>query len=424
MNFITAKPAPKSVVLPHFAFAALSFLALGILLLFSEDALVGHYFHPKLLTLTHVAVLGWATMIIFGSLYQLLPVILQVPLFSAKLALFTFGFLAVGTLMLAYAFWTFSVGLPLYMASCFLVISFLLFNLNLFLTTRQTKNWTIEADFIFTSGIWLLTTGVIGLLMAFNFSYPFLKESHLHYLKLHAHVGMAGWFLLLIIGVGSKLLPMFLLTHKLPTKLLSGSYYLINLGLLLFSVDHLFLHTPYQTIYALAVGAGMLLFGCFVVQAYRHRVRKKVDAGMQQSLVAVALMVLPIVLVVAVSEQAPMPEKTRLQWYLAYGISIFLGFISALILGQTYKTLPFIVWMHRYQHLVGKQAVPQPKDLYRESWVRWQNISYFLGLVTLLIGVAWVQPVLLKAGSGLFLLTALIYNINVFKLLSKGLKTN
>ncbi|GEO05046.1 hypothetical protein AAE02nite_27100 [Adhaeribacter aerolatus] len=421
MNLLTAKPTPKVVVLPHFAFAALSFLFLAVLLFFSKEALVAHYFHPKLLTLTHVAVLGWATMVIFGSLYQLLPVILQVPLYSARLALFTFGFLAAGTLLLSYAFWTFSVGLPLHLAACFLVIAFLLFNLNLFQTTRQTKTWSVEADFILTSGLWLLITGIIGLLMAFNFSYPFLKESHLHYLKLHAHVGMAGWFLLLIIGVGSKLLPMFLLTHKLPVNLLSWSYYLINLGLLLFSVDHLFLHTPYQVVYGLAIGTGMFLFIIFVVVAYRRRLRKKVDAGMQLSLIAVVLMALPVVLVVAVSEPVIMPEKTRLQWYLVYGISIFLGFISALILGQTYKTLPFIVWMHRYQHLVGKQPVPQPKDLYSERWVQWQNISYLLGFISLLAGVAWAQPILLHTGSGLFLLTAIIYNINVFKLLGKGL---
>ena len=344
------------------------------------------------------------------------------PLFSSKMALTTFGFLAFGTILLAYAFWTFSVGLPLHLASCCLVIAFLLFNLNLFFTTRQTKSWSIEADFIMTSGLWLLITGLIGLLMAFNFSYPFLEESHLHYLKLHAHVGMAGWFLLLIIGVSSKLLPMFLLSHQLPVKLPPVIYYLINLGLLLFAVDHLFWHTPYHLVSGLIVGAGMFLFVWFVVQAYRHRVRKTQDAGMRQSLVAIALLVLPVVLVIAVSEQIAMPEKLRMQLYLVYGMSVFMGFITALILGQTYKTLPFIVWMHRYQHLVGKQAVPQPKDLYRERWVQYQNMCYFFGIIILLAGVAFSQPVLLKAGSGLFLITALIYVFNVFELIGKALQ--
>ena len=213
-----------------------------------------------------------------------------------------------------------------------------------------------------------------------------------------------------------------MLSHQLLVKLLPVIYYLINLGLLLFAVDHLFWQTPYHLVYGLAVGAGMLLFVWFVIQAYRHRVRKTQDAGMRQSLVAVALMGLPVVLVITVSEQIAMEEKLRIQLYLVYGMSVFMGFITALILGQTYKTLPFIVWMHRYQHLVGKQPVPQPKDLYRERWVQFQNMSYFFGIIILLAGVALSQPLLLKAGSGLFLVTALIYVFNVFGLIGKALQ--
>ncbi|MGV3504049.1 MAG: cbb3-type cytochrome c oxidase subunit I [Adhaeribacter sp.] len=422
MNLLSARPSPKEVVLPHFAFAAASFLALAILLCFSGDALLGHYFHPKLLTLTHVAVLGWATMIIFGALYQLLPVILQVPLYSPRLALVTFGLLASGTVLLCYAFWNFAVGLPLHLASCLLVIAFLLFNGNLALTMRQTKTWTIEADFILTSGLWLLLTGLVGGMMAFNFTYPFLQESHLHYLKLHAHLGMAGWLLLLIIGVGSKLLPMFLLSHQVPTRLLKVSYYLINGGLVLFALDHLLLQSQYHLVYGLAVGGGMGLFGLYVAGAYRKRVRKEQDAGMRLSLLAIALMALPVLLLVAVSEQVNLPEKIRQQLYLTYGISLFLGFLTALILGQTFKTLPFIVWMHRYQHLVGKQPVPQPRDLYAEQWVRRQQFSYFLGFITLLAGVAGAQPLLVQAGSLFFLLTAGIYAFQVFNLLGKALQ--
>ncbi|MDX5347460.1 MAG: cytochrome c oxidase subunit I [Hymenobacteraceae bacterium] len=412
----------KWVVLPHYAFAALSFLVLNVLLLFSTDAFAGHYFHPKLLTLTHVAVLGWATMLMFGALYQLLPVILEVPLYSEKLAKVTFALLGSGTILLAYAFWTFSVGAALQAAAVLLLLAFLLFNINLYGTARSTKKWAIEADFIVTSGIWLFLTGVVGLLMAINFRYPFLPESHLHYLKLHAHIGMAGWFLLLIVGVGSKLLPMFLLTHHLPVKKLSASYYLINLGLLLFVIDQLFLHTAYQAIYGVVTGAGIVAFGWYVKEAYQKRVRRLQDAGMQQSLVAVALMVLPVVLVVVVSGLVPIPEKLQLHLNLVYGISVFMGFITALILGQTFKTLPFIIWMHRYQHLVGLVPTPQPKDLYSEQMVQLQNFTYLIGFAGLLAGVVTAQEELLVTGGGLLLLTAVLYVFNVFKMLWLAVK--
>src|SRR5690606_3584646 len=259
------------------------------------------------------------------------------------------------------------------------------------------------------SGIWLFITGFIGLLMAINFQYPFLPQDHLHYLKLHAHMGMAGWFLLLIIGVGSKLIPMFLLSHHVGTKKLNFSYYLINGGLVLFAADHLFFHTPFHFLYGLMVGAGMLIFGLFVFDAYRKRVRKNQDAGMQQSLLAVMLMVIPVVMVVAVSELVPISEKLRLHLYLVYGISIFMGFISALILGQTFKTLPFIIWMHKYQHLVGKQPVPQPKDLYSDGLVKVQNFTYLGGFIILLAGTALFNQKLILFGGSLLVITALLY---------------
>src|SRR5688572_26901192 len=95
---------------------------------------------------------------------------------------------------------------------------------------------------------------------------------------------------------------MFLLSHHVSTKKLSASYYLINFGLLLFAADQLFFHTRFQLLYGAMIGAGMLLFALFVLDAYRKRLRKTQDAGMKQSLLAVVLMALPIVMMIAVSE--------------------------------------------------------------------------------------------------------------------------
>ena len=59
--------------------------------------------------------------------------------------------------------------------------------------------------------------------------------------------------------------------------------------------------------------------------------------------------------------------KFMLRVNMLYGMSILLGFITSLILGQAYKTLPFIIWLQRYQKLVGKVKTPLPKDLYSEK---------------------------------------------------------
>ncbi|MEJ8755617.1 hypothetical protein WG947_01300 [Pontibacter sp. H259] len=418
MSTATASNSPsKWVVLPHYAFAALAFVALSILLLFSTDAFSGHYFHPKLLTLTHVAALGWATMLIFGAIYQLLPVVLECKLYSDKLATIAFGFLGVGAIVLAWCFWHFELGWLMHLAACSLVISFILFNINVIQTARLAPKWTIESDFIVTSAIWLLVTGIVGLIMVLNFTMAFLPVEHTHYLKLHAHIGMAGWFLLLIIGVGAKLIPMFLLAHAESTKKLNWSYNLINAGLVFFIFDHLFFHTSLVPVYAGLVVAGVVLFLLFIYDTSKTRQRHDVDLGMKQTFVALGLLLLPLVLVFIVSSRVALPQQLLSAVYLVYGISVFLGFISAIILGQTFKTLPFIIWMHAYEDYVGRFKTPLPKDLYNHTLQRLQNYSYLVGYALLITGVLLRNQQLILAGAIGFTITSLLYTANVFQLL-------
>ncbi|MFD2245133.1 hypothetical protein [Pontibacter ruber] len=413
---ITNSPG-KWVVLPHYGFAAVALVVLSLLLLFSTDAFGGHYFHPKLLTLTHVAALGWATMVIFGALYQLLPVVLEVRLYSEKLAYYAFGLLSSGTILLACAFWHFWVGTIMQVAALFLFLSFGLFALNVVQTARTAAKWTIEADFIVTSTVWLLATGFVGLLMVFNFTYPFLPQEHVHYLKLHAHLGMVGWFLLLIIGVGAKLIPMFMLAHTESTRNLSIAYYCINGGLILFAADHLFFHTAFLPVYAGLVMLGITFFLLFLRQAKQVQKRQEADLGMKQTFVALGLLLLPVMLVFLVTTNLGLPQGLLSSLYLVYGLSVFLGFVTALILGQTFKTLPFIIWMHRYQDHVGRFKTPLPKDLYSNDLLRWQNIAYLAALLVLLTGVLVAQQAVILGGAMLFVVAAVLYAANVFKVL-------
>ncbi|HCN84471.1 MAG TPA: cytochrome C oxidase subunit I, partial [Sphingobacteriaceae bacterium] len=74
----------------------------------------------------------------------------------------------------------------------------------------------------------------LGVALVFNFTVPIFPQDQLHFLKLHAHLGLIGWFLLMLIGVSSKLVPMFLVSSYQKTVLLTVSYYLIVIALLLF----------------------------------------------------------------------------------------------------------------------------------------------------------------------------------------------
>lgn len=407
---------PPSIVLPHFGFAAIAFLILTVLMYFSSDSFIGHYFSPKLLAITHIATLGWASMIIFGSLYQLLPVILNTSLYSIRIAKITFLCFTTGITILVYSFWTFSVGTLIQVASTILFIGATLFLLNIILTAKKAETLTTQAEFIIASTIWFWVTVAVGALMAYNFNYVFLPKEHLYYLKLHAHIGIAGWFILLIIGISSKLIPMFLLSSVDNDIKLKYSFNLINISILGFTIDSLFFNGISRGVYYLLIAIlGILFYISFIAIVYKKRARRGLDIGMKHSLIAILVILIPMVFGFLASTISD--SSILLQVIIAYGVSIFLGFISLLILGQTYKTLPFIVWLEKYQHLSGKGKAPLPKELYSEKIAKYQLLFFLVGVFIMIIGVLFSMILLIKSASILLIITAILYNMNVYKIL-------
>ncbi|MBK9593721.1 MAG: hypothetical protein IPO32_20270 [Crocinitomicaceae bacterium] len=165
------------VITPHFMIGAVVILLAVILLFFNPDSLTSHFFNAHLLALTHLVSLGWITMIIFGALYQLIPVILETRLFSETMAIISLLLLITGTILMTSSFWYFNFGFPLLAGGSIILFSVILFVANLLGTSLQSEKNTIEKKFIVTSSIWLLLTCMAGLTLAFNFTFPFLSQS-------------------------------------------------------------------------------------------------------------------------------------------------------------------------------------------------------------------------------------------------------
>ncbi len=411
-------PSPK-VVLPHYIFGALSFMVSMILLFIVGKDLTAHYLSPGLLTLTHLLVLGWITMIIFGALYQLLPVLLEVKLHSEKLALATFILFGVGLILLTSAFWNFTFQhSPLMDAGGTLIlIAVVMFVINIMRTTKKAMRKTTESLFIVSATHWLALTVVAGLLIVFNFSFNFLAVSHLQLLKIHAHIGMLGWFLLLVIGVASKLMPMFLIVHKLPEHLLKKAFVLINAGLVaIIPVLYFYPEKWLLALISLFIITGIGMFMRYNLLAFKKRLRKHLDVGMKLSALGFILLGLSIILGLLSAYNPDFLGVYALRIKVLYGLYVLVGFLSALVLGQTYKTLPFIVWLKIYHSKVGKQKTPLPQELYSELLAKIHYWTYILGMVLLTAGVLVSNAWIIQLASIALIVTALLYVVNVFKI--------
>lgn len=424
INYNTGKVPPSAIILPFYATGALAFLLLCILLVWSPESLLAHYFNPHLLTIVHTAALGWGTMIIFGASYQLMPVISERNLKSNDLVIASWYILLAGVILLAWSFWDFRTGWIMITGGSLVTISSIFYLINALFTGALSRQSNIQRYFIISSACWLVFTVVVGLLLAINLKYPFFSRNHMEILKIHAHLGLAGWFLQLIAGVSSKLIPMFLLGRSEKNRLLVYAFILQNLGLILFIADVYFMgYSNRILIYLFLEIIGIVCWLYFLVDNFKSRMRKKIDIQMRHAYVSLLCLVLGLLTIPLIHYYQSSSGGQASTVTMVYGTFLFMGWITGLILGQTFKTLPFIVWNDHYKELTGRVKVPLPRDLYRERLLKVQFWLYLTALLFLVSGISLGQLQLIRVGAILWVGVAGLYGYNVSQILFHKTKT-
>src|SRR5262245_12624974 len=143
------------------AVAALAFTLAGLALPWIAGDLTGHYYHPHILALTHTLTLGWITLAILGASYQLIPIVLQTPVWSERLGRWELALTAIGAMgvvsHMAIASWSglvWSAGLVAAGVTAHVI--------NTALTLRGLERWS------FTAGMLAMGFGGLVLTTAFG----------------------------------------------------------------------------------------------------------------------------------------------------------------------------------------------------------------------------------------------------------------
>ncbi len=415
------KTTSYKIVLPFYIYAAVWFLIAAVMMFVRAEAFMNHFFHPHLLAITHIMALGWATMVILGAAHQLVPVLIEGKLHSDRLAYATFILAALGIPLLVYGFYHFEMHAPAKWGGRFVILAVLCFLINIYKSMAKSKSENVHAVFVFTAILWLFATVAFGLALVYNFTYTMFPHDYLHYLPLHAHTGIIGWFLLLVIGVGSRLIPMFMISKYTNPKLLWIIYLLINGALVIYLIIFYFFNKPGITMVpSLLIMSAVVLFIKYCYHAYKERLRKTVDEQIKISLLSVAMLLIPMIMLVILIGvfMTSASEKEKLSLVICYGFVIFFGWLTAIILGMTFKTLPFIVWNKVYHLQSAKGRTPNPKDLFSDVIFRIMSISYLAGFVIFGSGILSEKSILLQSGATLLIVAAFFYNWNVVKVIT------
>lgn len=412
-----ARTTSHKVVIPFYVYAAISFLVATVLLFFSANAFTGHYFQPHILAVTHLMALGWGTMMILGASHQLVPVLIEGKLFSNGLGYASFGFAAVGIILLVTGFYYFDFGWPAQAGALCILTALICYLINIAVSMAQSKHENVHAVFVFTGTLWMMITVILGVLLVFNFHFNLMSFDSLHYLPLHAHLGILGWFLMIVIGVATRLIPMFLISKFDNVKRLWLIFWLINGALLLFFLSFLFRQSVgvyFICLAAIIVAIGLFISFCY--NAYKDRLRKKIEPQIKISIASGWMMLIPATIILIILT-LPFFSDAKEKLVLIYGMCIFFGWITAIIFGMTFKTLPFILWNKKFHAAAGKGKTPNPRELFNQPVFVTMLIFYFSGLIIFIAGIAWPLVVLLKIGAALLIVTSVLFITNVFKML-------
>lgn len=388
---------PLAIPLRFFLTAPLFALAAALLLLWQGENALASRWAPATLALTHLMTLGFMGMTMIGALLQMLPVVLGIDIPRARAtAIAVHGLLTAGTVALASGF---LLTLP---ALLKLAITLLLLAFGSLFLAAVRGVWRSATDspmFIairFALVALALAVG-LGATAASTLIWP-LSLPIMLVTDLHAAWGLLGWVGLLVVGVAYQVVPMFQVTPPYPQRIMRWLAKGVFLLLALWSAAVLL---PSERENAASVTLAVLIAGTYAVFAIVtlyllwQRKRPKADATTMfwrtalTSLIACAALWTSGVVFPQVAGAAAYP--------LLIGVLFIVGFGYSVINGMLYKIVPFLVWYHLQNQMVGGCAkAPNVKQVLPDTAAERQfraHLCALLALVASTLHPEWVSTV-------------------------------
>ncbi|HME95525.1 MAG TPA: hypothetical protein VKN16_15065 [Methylomirabilota bacterium] len=384
-------PSPL-LPLAYLVCAAAAFLLASIGVAWLAPELAGHYYHPHLLALTHTVTLGWITLAIMGASYQLIPIVLERPIWSERLARWQLVILVLAVLGMVPHFylgtWPGLAG-----AAALLAVGVVLYLLNVGLSLRGFSQWTLTARLVTVGYAGLAATTLFGLTLAVNRIWPFLPSEFFPTLHAHVQLALLGWVTPMILGVAARVYPMFLLAPTPRRWASRWQLWGLALGVPSVVAGLLIGLSVLLVAGALAVAAAALAHASWVLDTARSRKRPGLDWGLRFVLTATAFVVPASGLGLALATGALSGPRAAL----AYAVVVLGGWASLTIVGMMLKIVPFLVWYRAYSPRAGRERVP---SLVQISSPRLEALAYALltgGVGLLAVAVSFGEAAWIRA---------------------------
>jgi len=397
---------PISIPFRFFLSAPLFGVLLGILFFISPYSEISNQYSPLAIGAIHLFTLGILSMIIFGAMQQMMPVlagtIIKKPLLFGNVV--HIG-LILGTLGLSGSF-IFEIKMLLYLGVLFLSISFLSFFIVSIILLFKVKflTSTVKAMRLFSlSG---LITFFLGLYLSISYMSGNITDNHYAYVNLHILFASFGFAVLLIMGVSFQVIPMFYVAQDFPKFFQNKVPLLVSILLVIFSI-FIFLDLNLFVVKTLLIVI-FIIFSFYGLKSLNNRRRSVFDVTLWYWKFSLFMFIISMLIWMFYSYE--------LNFVLV--ISFAFGFLYSLLQGMVYKIIPFLSWFHLSSK--GYFSLPTIREFIEEKYIK---LHFFVHVSSVLFFIlsSSINSLLYLAAT-LFIISNMIFFINCYIATKKYLK--
>ncbi|UYQ71183.1 hypothetical protein OF122_14150 [Pelagibacterium flavum] len=343
---------------------------------------------PQTLVVVHMLALGWLSMLMWGALFQFVPVLVNAPLQGENTSLAVLGLLVVGTVLLVSGFahmagtdYLSPVLLP---AGAFLLCSgFSLGIYGIVLTILRASSVPVSAGFVVGGLAGLAMTATLGVAFTLGLSGMRLAEPVARItavgVPIHAALGLVGWLTLTAAGVSYRLLSMFMLAPEVSQRRQKNVLTLGAIALAATMAGALVLFGGADAT-ALFWSAGALTVAAVICYAgdmfeiYRTRKRRMLELNNQVAAAGLASLAFTTLFAMVAIVSGTLGD-----WLGALVFLYAMSWLTTLGLGKLYKIVSFLTWLEVFGPKLGMGETPRVQDLVHEHRARWWFAIYVTG---------------------------------------------
>jgi hypothetical protein len=397
---------PISIPFRFFLSAPIFGVLISLVFFFSPFDKISNQYSHLAIGVVHLFTLGILSMIIFGAMQQMMPVLAGAVIKKPRLfANIVHPSLLLGTLFMSFSF-IFEIKMLLHIGVLFLTISFLtFFALSIKLLFKvEFLTSTVKAMRLFSISGFI--TLVLGLYLAIGHMSSNIGDQHYAFVNMHIFFALFGFALLIIMGVSFQVIPMFYVALDFP-KFIQNKAPLILFTLLFISTIFLYFGINFLVLKVLFVA--LIIAYCFyALKSLNNRRRPVFDVTLWYWKFSLSALVLSMIIWLF--------DVFESNYILA--IVFAFGFLYSLLQGMVYKIIPFLAWFHLNSK--GYFKLPTIREFIEERYIKLHFFFHIFSLV-FFIG-AYFENSLIYMASFLFLISNIIFFINALTAIRKYAK--